>query len=73
MLHTSDDPIRSRSSLANVSPHQSQSIAHDRQITCSFGVMADDVIAGLHTAGLVRVVQVAWPEVFAVPNAALLG
>lgn len=37
------------------------------------GIMADDVIAGLLAAGLVRLAQVAWPEVFAVPMSALLG
>jgi hypothetical protein len=35
--------------------------------------MADDVIAGLLAAGLVRLAQVVWPEVFAVPMSALLG
>lgn len=37
------------------------------------GIMADDVIAGLLAAGLVRVAQVLLPEWFAVPLAALTG
>ena len=37
------------------------------------GIMADDVIAGLLAAGLVRLAQVVLPDVFAVPMAALLG
>lgn len=37
------------------------------------GIMADDVIAGLLAAGLVRVAQVLLPEWFTVPMAALTG
>ena len=37
------------------------------------GIMADDVIAGLLAAGLVRVAQMALPTLFAVPTSALLG
>ena len=37
------------------------------------GIMADDVIAGLLAAGLVRVAQMLLPEWFTVPMAALTG
>lgn len=44
----------------------------DRQVGAA-GIMADDVIAGVLAAGIVRAAQALWPDWFAIPAAALFG